>query len=589
MYSDRLKPLLPLLLQRVGLVKSPDVYGTIHDLSRITSLNVAGFWKVSHSTQPWKSRVMPDLTLVADDSIRGICVLCYRICQNQGSLHDLYHRKDYILGNISNFGIDELLLLCYTMSLYIHPYSRWFNVNHMDLTSLLMACHYRLVSLLPKMTAEQFRSCLILFNTIGDRYPVFTTWSNTFTDTVIRLRDGLSKVMTSSESFGIRSRSHESDVQKLPSRVQSVYRQIYPYFEAVNTRFHSSRMYISCVIEAGFTLHRWQPESFTELLSKICVLVKTQLSNASLFSLSSLLRAVILLHDSSVHLPGVVQLEPSDAGILATRLNELCVDSYIVLPDHDGELLLPENAEQVITRLLSVCLDTASLRSLIGSLEVLDALGMLNSDLCTLYLPYIATCLITKDVSIDHVLDLLQLLPKGCCYIPFWCLHMSLLDCVSPGVISTQVDSLDRLCTSLLVLIDNLRGDFLGESHVTSTDSDVCRWVYKLDDISLLNVTNVDSMEDINSLAYIMNNRFNMSIGSTGFLDHLLSVLRRLHLTLGDAIRALDSRPDVSSDALLDSGYGADSSVIATSRLISSHVALGERIDSFACDVDIML
>ncbi|GFE53815.1 flxA, putative [Babesia ovis] len=631
MTSKKLASLFPKLLQRVGLVRTPAVHSVIHEKAKYTALGIAGFWDLPASpSATWSTLLIKEACSLEEDTSRGLCALLYRIYEGKVPFQVLYGRKEFILSHINNFTVDEVLLLCGTLARHVQPYAKWFNVNHDDLTVLLMACHRRVLSLVPKMSPDQFQSCLVIFELLRSRYAIFSIDDGIIRQTLTRLQNELAQF--EGPSLGAsrippKNEVYEKEASKLPSRVQLVYERVYPYYETVETRVCRGRGYISCLIEAAAVIQSCTAGSLPmDQYSTLCLVLKRHMPEDHLFSLVNTLKTVILLRRNHVFsLDDGIQLDTNEINILATRLQELVVDSYLVLPDHEGEFQLPDLVEQCATRLFGICLECPCLVTLLQSMTALHEADFLNEHMIILYLPYISSCLQKRDYCVHDLLELIPLaLTPGIGLLPFWMVHLSLLERCD----TLKHEILPKMHQLLSTCIGRLSADLFGavSADIQQHDANDYReestpplsapladgvsspqllpprqWVWVLGDVRFVNITDMDGMEASLPLSELVNKRFKTGSPS-GMMHDFLRTLNRIYSRLGETLHV----PPVNSakvssvtgtcmesqNTLQEENFGIkmhNCPVAPPTELVRAHELLGLRIAIFERQINNIL
>ncbi|GIX63917.1 excinuclease ABC subunit C [Babesia caballi] len=566
MEAARIRALLLPLVKRAGLVRGRPVGVKIHEDAKITAMEMTGCWgSLAPRSDDWRSRLIPEARSVDESSSRGVCALCFQVSEGKADLPAVYRRKGFILSHITGFNVDEVLLLCHTLASHVAPYALWFRANCGDLTALLMTCHRRLMEDVARMSAEQLQSCLVLCEALGARYPVFGLEHAPLRREALKRLSVLSGTteVASLRRMPLKQGESEQAVDELPSRVQRAYSAVYPYFEAVHSRLKGSRSHTFHLVEAAASVQRQHSalcEASVSDFVALCLALKQGLSKAEAFSLQGLINLVVLLHGNQVVSPDAPRLEADEVRVLARRLQELAIDSYLVLPSADGEDVLPEAVERCVTKLFSVCLESPDLSSLVRCLVALSEAGLLNGHLATLFVPYVANSVSRRDCRPG---DLLQLVPpvaaRGLSWLPFWAVHLSVLEGSRVTKANLDMEAMLRLCETLSACLSRMLAELsetppaaLSESgsdewlKYTAREyhSTQARWVWHLDETRLVNVTDVDDLEGTASLSKLLEKRFGVRRHPRGITGGLVETLRKLHTFVGDAMRRAAATED---------------------------------------------
>ncbi|GBE59598.1 F-box FBD LRR-repeat containing protein, putative [Babesia ovata] len=432
------------------------------------------------------------------------------------------------------------------------------------------------------MTAEQLHCCVVLFEVMATRYPVFRLEYGRFQQMAIDRLCAMSSVDQPTNN-SLReppppgNGSSETAVRKLSSKVQRVYRRVYPYFEAVNIRLGTSRANTAHLVDAAACIQRQHSScaSFQwEQYNALCSNVKQLLRNAELFSLQSTMDFVALLHRNASMNHDAVHLDSEQVHVLAKKLAELNIDSYMVIPKEDGEFPLPDHVDQCVTKLFAVCLETPPLTSLTDCLLALIEREMLNDHLKLLLIPYVSSCISQSQCRME---DLLLLVPHRWLqhpnWLPFWVVYMSALLNSPKGQNAGNIECLSRACDTVSRYLSDLSLD-MSESNtgtvpesgavigtvdeapstVSSPHSDelngasrMYRWLGQLDEVRLLNITDTEDVDSTSSLSTLLEKRFGVPSHQEGILGGFIANLSKLQATFGAAIQSESSPSNKTS------------------------------------------
>ncbi|CDR95684.1 hypothetical protein, conserved [Babesia bigemina] len=581
-------PLMPSLLQRTGLLRPLDVWKHVHESATSVSMEVAGhFGRAAPPSADWRARVVPESASSTEDgSARATSALCYQVSEGKADIQALFRRVEFIASNVRSFSVNEVMLLCHVLASHAVSYSTWFRVNCAELTVLTTTCHRHLLANVATMTIEQLHCCLVLFEVMAARYPIFRLEYGRFQQLVMgRLCAASSADAFANDALSVPpprdDGSSEVAVRKLSSKVQRVYRRVFPYFEAVNIRHGASRANTAHLVEAAACIQRQHASSAFQWgpFNALCANMKQLLRNAELFSLQSTMDFVALLHRNASMSKDAVRLDAEQVHVLAKKLAELNVDSYMVIPKEDGELPLPELVDQCVTKLFAVCLETPPLMCLTDCLLALIENGMLNDHLKLLLLPYVSSCILHHRNRVD---DLLLLVPHRWLqpphWLPFWVVYTSALLSSPRHQNGANIKFLSLMCDAISSYLSGLSTGISGNhagtasgqpatgpcSAIGTTDEEPSsaaaphsdalngvsqgyRWLGQLDEVSLLNITDTEDLDCTSSLPALLEKRFGVPPHQEGVLGGFVASLSALQEVVGTVVQRGSGPADQTS------------------------------------------
>ncbi|ORM39817.1 uncharacterized protein BXIN_0012 [Babesia sp. Xinjiang] len=549
---------------RVGILRHGKVSTVIHENSKRTALDVAGYWQ----TTKIKRNTCQERLITDEGNIPALCALCYQIWEGKQNIQAIYNRKEFILSHINTFNADQVLLLSGTLATHVQPYSKWFNANSDKLTILIMACHRKMINCIPKMSLEQFNLALLISEVLASRYTVYSLDDNMVKQTMLQRIKELAEIDTITDTWQRiqkKDENHLKEITQLPTRVQIVYHRVQPYFENIETRGSRGRMHIASLIQATTCIQRHCQNSKKNKITiqqynDICIRLKRKMTDNNIYSLDSIMNMVILLHRNSTIDTDAIQLDAHAVNVLAKKLRELVIDSYILIPIEDSESQIPDTVEQCITKLLGICLETPKMDTIQQTLAALNEAKMNNEHLTTLFLPYIATCLNRREYT---TMTLVELIPytavQGIQWLPFWIVHFDAIERCQIAKSKPSQETFNKFYTNIYKCITRLYTDMFGEeprkgmgkdhhdnpqsSTYTGTHVLPQRWVWILDDLTLVNVTDVDAMESTPRLPELLYKRFGTKQSKEGMIHDLVTNMKNIHRNLGDAMNMALEHP----------------------------------------------
>lgn len=575
MTPTRLRSLQTLLMARAKLIKPVSYSRVIHDDTMRVTMDIVGYWEPPLSpTLKASSRILPDESITGENNSTAVCLLCYQVLEKLMDINAIYCRKDFIINKLCQFTIDEILWLCYTLTRHVTQYSTWFHVNCNDFNVLLMCCHRFLLESISHMTVEQLNSSLVIFDSLSPRYPIFGFTCTPLQQCIIRRATELCRdegLLAEQRTTQRNDKIADSAVRQLPTLIQRIYRRIHPYFEAVNGKFRESRSNVCHLITAAAMIQRQaaKVDSFpVGQFNYICSTLKNLIRTPEVFSLDSLLRLIPLLHANTSISPDAVRLDIDEVHALTVKLKDLALDTYIVLPYSDGDVPLPVDVEQCVTKMLSTTLERPCLDSLSSCLAALEDKGLLNKHISMLFIPYILNKLRDGGNELDSVVALL--LPTsvlGLYGFPFWVLYLSVLNNWMLDRKRHDIEGLIVLCDSLTHFLKLIIHEMLGGhnkfpdadeaslqqnsskdgNRLPSSEMHYLVWLGNLNDILLVNATDMERLESASSLQTLIARRFHIEISSIGLSNNIITSINGLKSLVADVIKAKKSQVRASS------------------------------------------
>ncbi|KAK1441986.1 hypothetical protein BgAZ_400160 [Babesia gibsoni] len=558
-----------LLLTRAGLLKPPPMRKTIHVNTLNTAMDVCGYWDARKvSKEEWKKRVDTQAYDPSENSPNGVSALCSHLLESPKNLDSLYSRKEFILSNIYQFNVDQVLLILYTLHLPVKNYSTWFRVNCDDLTVLLMSCHRFLLAEVKNMSVEQLNSAMVIFDSLRKRYPEYSMSNSTLRREIFKRLMELSveQNMSKGSPVSMKGESFDSDIQKLPTRVHRIYVQIYPYYEAIKGRLMERRCHVKHLVSAATIFQRQHtlisPFPLEEFNS-LCLRLKRLLLDKDLYPLDCTLNFIRLLESNSRIFPNAAKLESQEIKSLVVKLKELAIDSFLVLPSYYKDDVLPEVVEQSITKILSSTLELPTLECLSSSMKAIKDCGFLSTHITILFLPYIANNLRLNPKDPNTLSALLpSVSPMGISAVPFWVIYFSALEnslsinaCKDTGGLTSLCNGISDLLKIMYIGVSGGELHHADEGEVTRMSKDLqldiendmnCQnrsyikdvsWLKDLDDVVMVNVTDIDSMDNTSSLRHLMQRRYKIDIESFGSIHFIANKLQKIEATIGSMVK----------------------------------------------------